>query len=197
LGPNGIWILFSPLFNKINFYYIYYFETILKLKNFFKILFITFIFIFFIIYFYWFFNNYNIYINLFNNNYNIYNYFNLISSTYNQHNFLNEYNYTFITNLNENDLNNFYNYIIHFNNSKTNILSVNIIAKLLNIHMYAIDLYGNQSPYFTFEEKWIPNIKKILEVSIPIHDKNSEFVLNQMTKMLGIPSPKLVGGEWL
>ena len=67
LGPNGIWLFFSPKSNKIVFFYNTYFEIINKLRDFFKILFVTFIFIYLITFSYWYLFDYSTYINLFNN----------------------------------------------------------------------------------------------------------------------------------
>ena len=183
LGPNGIWILLSPISNKINNFYLYNLNFIYKLRNFFKLLFLTFIFIYFLIIGYWysidskyiinayFFNkNFSdIFFNFFIHEYNIY----LLPDFYYLQPFRGEKFYTEFIKL-------VFHYKWSFNRARL-IDNINyqhkgndplqVIAQMLYIDIYPIDNFRNVIPFLPHTEKWIPNLAFVLE-SCPKHDEN-------------------------
>ena len=60
-GPNGIWRLFAPISQNTTYFMNFYFESSKKLRNFFKILFITFVFIYLLFFCHWFLIDFNLY----------------------------------------------------------------------------------------------------------------------------------------
>ena len=177
LGPNGIWTILSPISNKTNHIYLFNIEIIYKLRNFFKTLFITFIFIYFIIIGYWYFNDYQQIIDIYFSN-KLFNNTNTVSKLdYKDINLLQDFHFLqpFQS---EKFYSDYIKWLFHNKDSWINVKKIDrnndpiqIIAELLYIDVYPLDNMKNPIPYLPHDEKWIPNLKTILK-TIPLHDAN-------------------------
>ena len=156
-GPNGVWLFFSPISNKINSIYLYNMETVNKLHNFFKVLFVTFVFIYFILFGYWYLNDYQQYIdiyfnkdissninNLFINKINI----DTIGSVINSYNDVNIKSFPESYTLNKNNVYNVF--------SAKDPYGIGYLIHAININIWVVDFNGNFNPYIPFDEKWVP-----------------------------------------
>ena len=163
-GPNGIWKIFSPISNITNFLYNNHLELKKKIQNFFKILFITFLFIYKILIGGWFFQN----------NINLFNEINKNTIDLNNNLINLEYYYPFLYDGTETVI------TIHF----LNLLDqLELIIKFLNIVPYPIDLWGLESPYLPFDSHYVPNIKEIRPF-IPRHNPNAIWFLDEFRELL-------------
>ena len=172
IGPNGIWMLFSPISNNINNLYVQYFETYNKLRNFFKILFITLISLYLILFGYWYYFDYNNYINIyFNNKINV-----LDDNNFNNIFLTKEY---FIEYNNPSDWINHLNAVL--NNSllyNKDSFGIKFITQKLHIDMYGKDSLGNLVPYIPFDDKFFPDVNAFI-LDLPKRDKDSIWFSTQ------------------
>jgi NADH-ubiquinone oxidoreductase chain 5 len=178
LGPNGVWILFSPISNSSNYLSVYHLEILKKLRNFFKILFITFIFIYFIIFGYWFLNDYTQYINFFFNKNTDITPIDFFSQKENFFisNFISDiqFNSSWVDQLNN---------IINNSLNTGDSLGLNFLAQYFNIDYFAIDLNKLEKPYLPFSEKWVDNLDYFRN-NIPVHDENGVFIAQNYTNFV-------------
>jgi hypothetical protein len=177
LGPNGIWIIFAPISNKINNIYLFNIEFLKKLRNFFKILFITFIFIYIILFFFWFLNDYKQYVDFF-----FISKKNLeLSSLFKENSFIFINNAENLEKISIQWAEEFQCLFIE-TLSKQKFGGSSFLANILNIDMYAKDNANRNVPYLPFDEKWIPNLKEIIN-NIPMHDENGIFFAKSCAEM--------------
>ena len=158
IGPNGIWQLFSPISNKLNYAFNFHIDTPKKLRSFFKILFITFLFIYLLIFGAWYLNSYETYIQLYFNGYN---------SHKKSIDFLEYYpNYFFENNSSIQNSSGFIFNIIDIPYPKELIVGnfgeINKLILEFNIIEGPFDRKMSPVPYLPFDERWIPELKKFL-----------------------------------
>jgi hypothetical protein len=158
IGPNGIWQLFSPISNKLNYAFNFHIDTPKKLRSFFKILFITFLFIYLLIFGAWYLNSYETYIQLYFNGYN---------SHKKSIDFLEYYpNYFFENNSSIQNSSGFIFNIIDIPYPKELIVGnfgeINKLILEFNIIEGPFDRKMRPVPYLPFDERWIPELKKFL-----------------------------------
>jgi hypothetical protein len=161
IGPNGIWQLFSPISNKLNYAFNFHLDTPKKLRSFFKILFITFLFIYLFIFGVWYLNAYETYIQLF-----IGSYFNKVdqNATFEQYpnNFFDLWSVSEIIKDKA-----FVNDLSNFTTATTGLPFFSLChiwgyIDCLNILMHPFDNNLKQVPYLPFDERWIPNLKQFI-----------------------------------
>ena len=165
VGPSGIWQLFSPISNNLNYAFNFHLDTPKKLRSFFKILFITFIFIYFLLFGVWYINAYETYIELFFGKY--------FEQTL-QHTAFDFYP------------NNFSDYwtITDFVKSRSyvhpsanfplepgqgklmSLLHIQGLIQCLSILKTPFDVDFTLTPYLPYSERWIPNLEQFVKDAI-------------------------------
>jgi len=168
IGPNGIWQLFSPIANKLNFGFNFHLDTPKKLRNFFKILFITFVFIYLFIFGTWYFTAYEIYIQLWFKGYAIYE-----KSILNS--FIEYYPNYFFNNPLKSPTQTAYVIIDYPGEHPPGTFPfLRLLIELFDIRKGPFDILLNPLPYLPIDSRWIPDVGKFLSDSVILESSHQQ-----------------------